>query len=471
MKVIEKDLATGRQALLPVLRHPHRPHIFLAAGLAVVISLLVTSYMQATLGRDALFELQLLHARTALLDRYLQVIGDAESGVRGYQLSGDAFFLKPYSSARQEVEELHQALRISIGRHGEPRQQLEALLKTGGEKMAILGMHVINRQQDQPLDLLLLKRGHEKMSLFREEVIEFKQNLAETSKSTISASLGGLELTKWITVLLAMAAMVLLVVLFAVSQRQQALRDQIASILHNENEMLDREVRARTEELTQVATYLTNVREAEKASLARELHDELGALLTAAKMDAAWIERKLSKQGVPDIAERLARLQATLASGITLKRRITNDLRPALLFDLGLVASLRILAEEFSRTDGIPVEVDFPEGDLALTDHQSLALFRIVQEALTNIRKYAQARRVELSLRVLDGRVHVRVADDGEGFDKNKVSHTRHGLAGMQHRVQMLSGRLNIDSAPGEGTRVEVDIPLANQTGPHDGAA
>ena len=159
--------------------------------------------------------------------------------------------------------------------------------------------------------------------------------------------------------------------------------------------------------------------------------------------------------------ERFERLLTTLDSGIALKRRIIDDLRPPLLQDLGLVAALRTLGEEFARSSGIRVTLDLPDTDLDLPPESSLALFRIAQESLTNIRRHAQARSVRLSLELSREHMILRVEDDGVGFDASHTQHRRHGLAGMRHRVQMFFGEFAIDSRPGAGTRVTATLPLA----------
>lgn len=219
-------------------------------------------------------------------------------------------------------------------------------------------------------------------------------------------------------------------------------------------------MRSRTEELTNLATYLTTVRETEKLDLAREMHDELGALLTAAKLDADWIERKLPSDAQTLVAQRLVRLRQSLASGITLKRRITNNLRPALLYDLGLIEALKALIEEFRQgEEKIDVVVALPESEPELSEDVSLSLFRIVQEAFTNIRKYAQARHVRVSLHVTAETIGLEVEDDGVGFDPASPKLARHGLAGIKHRVFTHGGQLDIRSAPDAGVTIRVTLP------------
>ncbi|MGB5008709.1 MAG: ATP-binding protein, partial [Candidatus Dechloromonas phosphoritropha] len=191
---------------------------------------------------------------------------------------------------------------------------------------------------------------------------------------------------------------------------------------------------------------------------ARELHDELGALLVVAKMDANWLLRSLGAHSDQGIRDRFQRLIDNIGASIRLKRSIIDDLRPPLLHGLGLLEALRGLAD--SLRGDIPIALELPAEDPQLVEAQSLALFRIAQESLTNIRKYAQATQIQLGLAVVDERIVLWVADNGNGFDPSKTGIKRHGLAGMKHRVQMFGGKFTVTSAPGTGTRIEARMPM-----------
>src|SRR5207237_7291618 len=168
-------------------------------------------------------------------------------------------------------------------------------------------------------------------------------------------------------------------------------------VLQAERDLLERQVRERTGSLAELATHLQNVREEERGHLARELHDELGALLTAAKLDVARLKSRLGPQPAPEIMQRLQHLTESLNSGIALKRRIIEDLRPSSLSNLGLTASLEILAREFSERSGIDVTTGLEP--VALDGGRQLTVYRLLPESLTNVGKYAEARQVEISLR------------------------------------------------------------------------
>jgi signal transduction histidine kinase len=236
----------------------------------------------------------------------------------------------------------------------------------------------------------------------------------------------------------------------------KAAGEQQQRALQAERDLLELQVRERTESLAELATHLQQVREDERGHLARELHDELGALLTAAKLDVARLKSKLGTQPT-DVSERLQHLTDTLNSGIALKRRIIEDLRPSSLANLGLTASLEILAREFSERSGVEVATHLE--NVELDDASQLTVYRLVQESLTNVAKYAQARKIEVAVRDYGNHVEVAVRDDGQGFDPRAAKRSTHGLAGMRHRVEAAGGRFEVMSARGRGTRVSATLP------------
>lgn len=235
-------------------------------------------------------------------------------------------------------------------------------------------------------------------------------------------------------------------------RRAKLERDRLAA----ERVELEALVLARTTRLSVLANHLQRVQENERENLARELHDELGALLTTAKLDVARVKSKLA-DGNEASRLRLAHLSETLDAIITLKREIIENLRPSTLSNLGLVASLEILTREFGANTGIaissrlePVEMD---GDAQLT------LYRVVQESLTNIVRYAKARHVYATLERQAENVVLTIEDDGVGFDFALHGEKSHGIAGMRHRVESLGGEFSIDATPGRGVLVRAVLP------------
>jgi signal transduction histidine kinase len=242
------------------------------------------------------------------------------------------------------------------------------------------------------------------------------------------------------------------------SRALDAQRAEQQEEMRAERDRLEVEVRRRTAELTQLARHLQTAREDERARLARDLHDELGALLTAAKLDVARMRPKLQVEA-PDLMQRLSHLTETLNSGIALKRRIIEDLRPSTLDQLGLVPALEILCRETSERLGVPIELALDPA-VKLPASAQLTAFRLVQEALTNMAKYAHATQATVTLKREYAQALVCVTDNGQGFDPARMTMGSHGLLGMRFRVEAERGQLQLHSAPGQGTEVRAWLPL-----------
>jgi len=242
------------------------------------------------------------------------------------------------------------------------------------------------------------------------------------------------------------------------AERQESLR----SAAQQHKRELDNLVDARTLELSALSTHLQEVAEKEKSELARNLHDELGGLLTAAKMDLSWLQSRVE---APPIHERLAQLGSVLDEAMDLKRRLVETLRPSLLDHFGLATALRAYVDAASAKAGLQCEILMAEDGEPIPRDVAIALFRIVQEGLANIVRHAEARHVRLQL-MSDGPAYAfTLSDDGRGFDPQSPQARRsHGIMGMRQRVRALGGELTLESNPGRGTTLRVQVPKAAAT-------
>jgi signal transduction histidine kinase len=233
---------------------------------------------------------------------------------------------------------------------------------------------------------------------------------------------------------------------------------------------LERVVQRRTEDLSELSTQLQSVAEKERAALSRELHDELGGLLVAARMDLSWLEEKVGSTD-PGVQAQFKRVHDALQEGVELKRRVVENLRPTLLDNLGLFSALRWQVSDSCGRAGLNCIERYPEEELNLTPEASIAIFRIVQESLTNILKHAQAKNVEVSLEVREDWLVLTVRDDGVGLPLDRRRALRsHGLASMRHRASGFGGQWHIKRRQERGTEIEVRLPLARIM-PRGGAA
>ncbi len=395
----------------------------------------------------------------AALSTLQQQLLDAETGQRGYLLTGDEKYLQPYEAAAADIGRNLDNLRALYAESPESTNTFTALASHATRKQSELDLSVKLRKtgDDEAWRLALLTDvGLEQMNAVRSQAAQ----LINATTAQMEASQAGITRTLQLSrIAIAIVTLAGLLAFYRYLQQTHALkladaREQEA--LQRERDQLERQVLERTERLGALATHLQHVREEERGHLARELHDELGSLLTAAKLDVTRLRSKLAGTG-PETLERLQHLTTTLNGGIALSRRIIEDLRPSSLSNLGLEASIEILAREFEEQSGVAVTVDIEAVDMPNTTQ--LTIYRLVQESLTNIGRYAQARQVTVSLQDFSNHISIAVADDGQGFQPDRILPTSHGLAGMRHRVEAAGGRLTILSAPGQGTRIAAALP------------
>lgn len=211
-------------------------------------------------------------------------------------------------------------------------------------------------------------------------------------------------------------------------------------------------------ELRQLSANAVDAREKERHRIARELHDELGQRLTALKMDLSSLRAGVSEQGYgPRIDTMLQMLDDTVAS----VRRIAADLRPLMLDDLGLNAAIRWLVRDAAKRMGIEITVQLGEGDPPLGRSASIAVYRMVQEALTNVARHARATEVQIRMQQRKDEVVLSVRDNGVGFPKLPAQREgSFGLMGIRERAYMLGGHLEVDNPPGGGGRITVHLPI-----------
>lgn len=214
---------------------------------------------------------------------------------------------------------------------------------------------------------------------------------------------------------------------------------------------------SRTRDLSELCTHLQELAEKEKSELARHLHDELGGLLTAAKMDLSWMQSRMND---PAYGQRLAQLGTVLDEAMDLKRRVVEQLRPSLLDHFGLPTALRAHVESACTSAAIQCQVVMSEDAETIPKECAIALFRVIQEGLANVIRHANARQVRLALTSDDSRYLLLLIDDGSGMKVNDAQFRwSHGLAGMRQRVQAMGGKFSIESSPAEGTTLRIELP------------
>ena len=430
------------------------PLAILAAAILIFIN--EASFHESTSATANIQEAQ--RSRTAV-NKLLQNMLDAETGQRGYLLTGDLRYLKPYNVAVEETGQNLDNLRLFLTPYKEQLAELNALSRSISEKMAEMDLTVKMRREgreDAWKFVITTDVGEEQMQLIRQQAMrltEINTQKMEIGQEQIRKIL---QLSRIGVTIMALAGMLAFYMYLLQTKALLTSGHKEQETLQHERDQLGLQVMERTATLAELATHLQNVREDERGHLARELHDELGALLTAAKLDVARIKSRLGGN-YPEATERLEHLTSTLNSGIALKRRIVEDLHPSSLSHLGLVASLEILAREFQERSGLVISTNLEH--VELDSSSQLTIYRLVQESLTNISKYASAKKVCVKLESTDGYAIVEVVDDGKGFNTSEVGAGSYGLTGMRHRVEAISGKLTVSSAEGRGAHIMAVVP------------
>ncbi len=389
---------------------------------------------------------------------------DAESGQRGYLLTGQDAYLVPYTAALKDIAAA--LVQLDAAYSQEPQsaellKKLRALTETKLSELAITIQMQKEGKRHTGKELMLSGIGQEYTDAIRltgAELLAVETRRLQSSQHEVSDIL---LLSRVGVALLTALSLFLVLLNLRHNHAFKTQRDLHQQALQVEHARLQIEVERRTAQLVELNAHLQTAREDERHRLARDLHDELGALLTSAKLDVSRIKSRLGTTA-PEALERLKHLAETLNAGIAMKRRIIEDLWPSTLANLGLVTTLEILGREFSKTAGIPVHCTLQP--VQLTPNAELVVYRLVQEATTNIAKYAQATNVWFSLTAIGGHVEVTVRDDGLGFNVHQTGNKAHGLLGMRFRVEAEAGSLELVSNPGKGTLVRARLPESQKT-------
>lgn len=444
----------------PLLQHASRRR----AVTALLASLAAVAVMAISEGAYQFADQAVESSRTrnaarfdALLLRSL--MADAETGQRGFLITGHEAYLQPMKVAEVQAPQVLERLAAQYKGSewasliAETRQRAEEKFS---ELRATVALYRAGSHEAWQ-SVMAIDYGREKMEALRVATQRLETHERDRIAKDRSAIYRALMFGRFGVHALTLLSLLWLLYFLRKNEALHEARREHSQILRDERDRLEHEVTRRTAELTDLTRYLQTVREEERAHLARELHDELGALLTAAKLDVARVRRLIAKGLVTDIDERLSHMSGLIDEGITLKRRIIEDLHPSALSNLGLTAALEILVREFGERSALAAHTSLVEVDT--NDKGKLAIYRLVQEALTNALRHAKAGRVWVSLSQDDAQILLSVRDDGLGFDTMAVPSGHHGLLGMRYRMESLGGTLALRSSPGQGTEIEARLP------------
>jgi protein-histidine pros-kinase len=401
------------------------------------------------------------------LQQTFSMVKDMETGVRGFALTGDARFLVPYHAAHAAFPKAYIDTKMML-------QDILPAEFTWDEldRLVVLRQELAARTIDERLEfgkavineLALFESGKLTMDQIRAIMGQLDMHLeryVELRNQRLAAARLRVE---WTNLILFATTLVLIGLSVLLTLRERRMRLRLEDELREANSTLEARVAQRTSELAasqrRIASFAIEqdrAIEQERRRLAREVHDQIGQVFTAIKL----IVMSARRDAFPD--EQATALSQAIETGIQTTRRITADLRPPLLDDLGLAAALRHLAKTVAQPAQIEYEVSIHDHE-RLSDAQALGLFRIVQEALTNVVRHAAARHMAIVGYDGEGRYHLTITDDGKGFDAAQVRQGAFGLENMRERAMLMQGQCRIEPGGERGTVVEIDLPLTTES-------
>jgi signal transduction histidine kinase len=383
--------------------------------------------------------------------KLLQLLTDAETAQRGYLLTENATYIEPLRSAQREVNAGSKFFGFisDLGPTGtDDAEKIRAKITA---KFDELDRSIAMAQAGDRTQALALVQTDSGRRLMDELRVLFDSKLTEAAQLQQNARNQIYESLMFNRIAVLVLSCVLALGLYLHMLRSRIIERERAQYQRT----LEKEVAEKTAGLRTLHAWLDTAREDEKSRLARELHDELGGILTAAKMTTTRLRGKLA--GDPKTMELIDSVNQRLNEGIALKRRIIEDLRPSALNMLGLRVALENLCAEVAQQFGVPVTADI--ADVKINQNAQLSVFRVVQEALTNVGKHSKATQVAVRLEEVGDDIVLRVTDNGVGFDPSISKVGSHGLAGMRFRIESLGGSLSVDSSPEQGLTICATLP------------
>jgi signal transduction histidine kinase len=416
-------------------------------------------------------------SRRLEIQQLMKLLLDCETAQRGFLLTGDQRYLQPYELARQDARLALDRLADRYFGDGVPdpgaavRQDMRRLreLSSGrlNEISATLALYD-SSGPDAANALLRTNIGKDSMDELRNVVSDLERVEAERSAVAFTEWRSGVFRSQLLLTAGSLLNVALIISSVLLVNRDLRRREEQAWNLERYSDDLEQQVQRRTAALSQLSSHLQNIAEREKAAIARELHDELGGLMIAAKMDVSWLEKRLASPD-DDIKLRWARVRKLLDDGLNMKRRVVETLRPTLLDNMGLVPAVKWIYQETCARAGLKCSERYPADELRLRDDAAIAVFRVIQESLTNIVKHAKATEVELAMWIEGRALRIDLHDNGVGIPDTLPASGGQGLLSMRHRVTSLGGTWRIAAAEGGGTAIHIALPLTGILEPPPG--
>jgi signal transduction histidine kinase len=392
----------------------------------------------------------------------------AESAQRGYLYTKREAYIEPFNKAMSDARDNIEIIETLIIRTSTGKEQIE-----GREWLKAISASLEAKAAEMKVTLNLTKTGKTREA---KQVMDLDEGLAEMKRFTEYTDIvirnqnailmekekareGIISFARLSTVGGALILILLVVLVIKQLLNELSVKSQLQQQIAKENEIYEIKLQQQTRLLRSLALdYQADV-ERERHKLSRELHDELGSIFTATKMDIAWVIKKVLATA-PDIAEKLKKTSSYVDQGIQFQRNIVQELHPAMLSTFGFWPALNSLISDAAERNNWQLTLNLPDENTKLNETISLVAYRVVQETLNNANKYAKATAVSVDIIMDDQYLKIEVQDNGVGMDTQLEKEKTHGLAGMRHRVLAIGGHFEIVSQPGNGVLTRALIPI-----------
>lgn len=397
----------------------------------------------------------------------------AESAQRGYLYTNGQDYVEPFNKAltdaRNNVKRID-ALIVSTTAGNEQKEQLELLkaitasLESKAAEMKITLDLVASGKMIEAKQVSALGAGTSEMKKFIDYSTKMIKNSYGTLKMREKERLQTMLLTRVSLICGAVLIIVLMTLVIKQLLAEIATKTHLQQQVIHENEIYEQKLEQQTKLLRSLALdYQADV-ERERHKLSRELHDELGSILTATKMDVSWVMKKLKEVSPVDVGteliEKLKKTNRYIDQGINFKRQVVQELHPAMISTFGFWPALKSLIEDAVDRNHWQLTLSLPDESTQLNETISLVAYRIIQESLNNANKYAKATSMFIHIMVDEKFLKVEIEDNGIGIDIKSLNNNTHGLSGMRHRVLAIGGYFELLSEPGKGLLTRALIPL-----------
>lgn len=404
-----------------------------------------------------------------LADDIIATLTRMESGVRGYMLIRDSSFLSPTIEEKNILKKRLEQLKYHVARHPHQQLRMDTLSALVANRIILLDSSLLlsGRQVSLQNNLrnilvrtpVLMNRIIAVLNDLKKKEQELVDEVqAKTNKQNANANNAILFLGFTIlAIFLSLIQLIFRTIKARANAEENAL--QLAATLEQKVKQRTAQLDMANVQLHRLAVHLQDKREDEQKQLSREVNDEIGQLASAVKMDIDWLALHVTDPD-PKVSKRIGNASKILQTLINDVRKIASSLRPVMIDELGLNASIKWLCEQFTKTSGVTAVFTEEMDDAGISQQIRTELFRICQESLTNITKHAQAKEVTVRLWKTNGSIELTITDDGNGFDAVHDS-DRLGLISIRERALAVNGSLEIKAGHGKGTVVRVRIPAA----------